>query len=251
MIALPTGGFRTPRRAERLLAVIAVRDDARFVAGWLRNVAPQVDGIIALDDGSTDGSGDLLAAHPGVLDLIRIPPERPDWDEVGNHRALVAAAVKCAATWIVSIDCDERVEDAFRDRAERAIRRGRPLGIAAFGVRIVELWDTPAMMRVDGLWGRKSAARLFRARADHAFDARALHAHKAPLQDRWLGRFPLADIRLYHRRMIVEADRVARRERYERLDPGARWQPERRYAYLTDRRGLRVEPVPRRRGFSD
>ena len=154
MIALPTGGFRTPRRAERLLAVTAVRDDARFVAGWLRNVVPQVDGVVALDDGSTDGSGELLAAHAAVFDVIRVSPQRPEWDEVGNYRALVAAAIECGATWIVSIDCDERVEDAFRDRAERAIRRGRALGIGAFGVRIIELWDTPTMMRVDGLWER-------------------------------------------------------------------------------------------------
>lgn len=251
MIVIPTGGLGRPPRAVRLLAVITIRNDSRFVPGWLRNVVPHVDGIVALDDGSTDGSGNLLAAHPHVIEVLRVPIDRVSWDEVGNHRALVAAALRHGADWIVSLDGDERVESSFRDRTERAIRRGRPVGIEAFGLRIAELWDAPTTIRVDGLWGRKSAARLFRARVDHEFDTRQLHAHKAPLQARWLGRFPVADLRVYHRRMIQEADRTARRVRYETLDPDTRWQPEIKYAYLTDLGGLRLAPVPRRRGFSD
>ena len=106
-------------------------------------------------------------------------------------------------------------------------------------------------MRVDGVWGRKTAARLFRARADHAFDERPLHAHKAPLQARRLGRFPIADLRVYHLRMLEEADRIARRRRYEALDPDARWQPGLGYAYLTDPSGLRLVAIPERRRFDD
>lgn len=233
----------------RLVATIAIRDDARFVPGWLRNVPPQVDAVVALDDGSSDGSGEALAADPAVVELLRASPGRAGWDEVANHHALVAAALRHDAEWIISLDADERLEEGFRERAERAIRRGGRLGIEAFGVRFVELWGTPDRMRVDGVWGRKSAARLFRARQDHVFDTRPLHAHKAPLNARWRGRFPLADLRVYHLRMIEASDRVARRARYETLDPDARWQPGLGYAYLTETTGIRLVPVPPRRGF--
>jgi hypothetical protein len=53
---------------------------------------------------------------------------------------------------------------------------------------------------------------------------------------------------LYHLGMLTEDDRSARRARYERLDPDARWQ-EIGYAYLTDQRGLRLRTVPRRRAW--
>ena len=251
MITIPTGGLRKPHRAVRLVATIAVRDDARFLPGWLRNVVPHVDAIVALDDGSSDGGGDILAAHPAVLEVLRVPVDRPRWDEVGNHRALVTAAVDHGADWIVCLDADERIEVAFRDRVERAIRRGRLAGMQAFAVRFLELWNAPETVRVDGIWGRKSAARLFRARADHVYDTRELHAHKAPLQARRFGRFPLADLRVYHLRMLTAADRAARRERYESLDPEARWQPGIGYAYLTDTRGLELAPIPAGRSFSD
>jgi hypothetical protein len=238
--------------AVRLLAVTCVRDEARFLPGMLRNVAPQVDGIIALDDGSGDGSDRLLEECPQVLELLRNPPGRPAWDEPANHRRLVEAALRHGAEWIIAIDADERLERDFRTRAERVIRRGRWLGLRAFQVRVRELWDAPDRYRADGIWGLKWAPRLFRALADHSYDEHPQHGAKAPLQGKVLGAFfPLAGLFIYHLRMLDREDRENRRRRYETIDPQARCQPGLGYAYLTDENGLRLRPVPRRRGFAE
>ncbi|WP_210491618.1 glycosyltransferase family 2 protein [Patulibacter sp. SYSU D01012] len=242
---------REPRRV-RLLALLAVRDEGALLPGYLASVGPHVDGIVALDDGSTDGSAEILEAAPQVLEVLRVPPDRAAWEDVAAHRRLVAAGVRHGADWLVSLDADERVERDFRARAERVIRRGGRLGATAFAVRIRELWDDPHHVRVDGIWGAKTQARLFAARADHAFDERPFHGQKAPLQATVLGgRVPFADLLVYHLRMIEPAARAARRARYEELDPQALAQPGVGYAYLTDERGLRRRAVPRRRGFDD
>ncbi|MGZ8697278.1 MAG: hypothetical protein ACXW0R_04180 [Gaiellaceae bacterium] len=227
-----------------------MRDEMNYLPGYLANVAPHVDGIIALDDGSQDGSGDYLRSHQAVLEVLGAPNGRVEWDERANHRALVAAGIRHGAGWLLVLDADERVEQEFRVRAERIIRRGRLLGFGAYAVRLRELWDSPDEFRVDGIWGRKAPARLFRARGDHIFDPRLLHGFKAPLQDRLRCDYPLADLQVYHLRMIHSQDRLARRRRYERLDPGARWQPV-GYAYLTDESGLRLRRVDRRRGYCE
>lgn len=234
-----------------MLALVAVRDEMRFLPAFLANVAPHVDGIVALDDGSSDGSAELLEARPEVLQVLRVARDRPAWDEVGNHRALVAAALRHGAEWLIALDADERVEREFRARAERVIRRGGRLGFTAYAVVLRELWGDRSRYRVDGRWKRKRPPRLFRARADHEFDTRSLHAGKAPLQGRVLGTFPVADLAVYHQRMIRREDRIARRDRYLALDPGARWQPGIGYDYLTDERGLRLRRVPRRRDFEE
>lgn len=247
--AIPSAGFGRPRSRVRLLAVLAVRNEARFLPGWFDAVLAHVDGVVALDDGSTDETPDLLASRGEVLELIRNPVTRPRWDEVGNHRRLVAAALRHGADWILSLDADERPERDFRVRAERVIQRGSLLGIDAFALRLLELWDSEETYRVDGPWGLKCVARLFRALDDHRFDARALHGIKAPLQASWRGRFPIADLRLYHLRMIDAGDRAKRRARYESLDPDCRYQPGLGYAYLTDTAGLKLKRVPRRRGY--
>jgi glycosyltransferase involved in cell wall biosynthesis len=240
----------TGARRTRLVALLAVRNGMRYLPGFLRNVAPQVDGIVALDDGSSDGSAELLAGHGAVLELLRNPVDRPMWDEVGNHRALVATALRHAAEWVVCVDADERLEEQFRARAERVIARGRLVGYEAYAVRLRELWDDPGQYRVDGIWGRKRVARLFRLREDHEFDGRALHGLKAPLQARRRGRFPNADLDLYHLAMLRAEDREARRRRYEAADPERRWQSI-GYEYLTDPRGLTLRALRRGRGFRE
>lgn len=237
------------RERVRLIATTMVRNEREHLPAMLRNVAAQVDGIVALDDGSTDGSAEMLAASPGVLEVLRNPADRGAYDEPGGHRRLVAAALAHGADWIVSIDADERLEHDFRVRAERVIRRGRALGFTAFALRLRELWDHPDRYRADGLWGRKRVARLFRARLDHRFDPRPLHGSKAPLQGKVMGAFPPADLVIYHLRMIRPEDRIARRDRYLALDPGAVWQPGIGYDYLTDDRGLVLRHIPPRRGY--
>ncbi len=177
---IPTAPPLRPRRRVRLVALLAFRDEAEYLPGYLRNVAPQVDGIVALDDGSTDGSADLLAGRPDVLELLRAPPGRAEWDEVANYRALVEAAQRHGPGWAVSLDADERVERRFRARAERVIARGRRAGLTAYAVRLRELWGSPDTWRADGVWGRKGPPRLFELRPDHRFDERALHAGKVP-----------------------------------------------------------------------
>jgi GT2 family glycosyltransferase len=246
--AFPGAG---PGRRIRLLATVMVRDEMRFLPGMLRNVAPHVDGIIALDDGSSDGSDRLLAESPQVLELLRNPADRPVWDEPGNHRHLVEAALRHGAEWIIALDADERLEREFRARAERVIQRSRSIGLTAFGIHFRELWDSPRSFRVDGIWGRKTQPRFFRALADHQFDERPIHGAKAPLQGKIRGSFPIADLIIYHLRMVQRPDREARRLRNERFDPQARYQPGIGYAYLTDESGLRLRPVPRRRGYEE
>ena len=250
-IEVPSGPPSLPfRRRVRLLALLPIRNHVQFLPGFIANVAPQVDGIIALDDGSTDGTAELLESRSEILEVIRNPCDRPAWNEVGNHRKLLAAAIQHGAEWLLSIDADERLERDFRRRCERVIRRGRLFGYTAYGVRLRELWDAPDQYRVDGIWGQKTVPRLYEMRPDHELDGRALHGSKAPLQARIGGRYPIVDLNIYHLGMLTPELREARRQRYERLDPTARWQRKIGYAYLTDLSGLMLRKIAERRGYA-
>ena len=239
---------RRPAARVRILALLAVRDDVDYLPGYLESVGPQVDGIVALDDGSTDGSAELLAAASEVVELIRVPASRPAWDETGNYRRLVDAAVRLGGEWAVCLDADERVEREFRARLERVIARGRRLGLRAYQVRLRELWDSPDQFRVDGIWGQKTRARIFRLSPDATVDPTPLHGLKVPVGSAGYHRCPLADLEVYHLRMITPDSRAARRARYERADPESRWQPI-GYAYLTDAAGLELRAIDPARGY--
>lgn len=233
------------RRGEppRILALLAFRNEMRFLPDYFANLRPLVDGVVALDDGSSDGSAEFVAAQPEVLQLVRLPRREPHaWDDAANHRRLVEAAWNFSPDWLIGVDADERLEAGFRERARAAISRGGRRGWRAFRVQVREIWDQADQFRADGLWGGKSSARLFAARRDHQFHAQRLHCHWAPLNSRVNGDFPPADLFLYHLRMLTAADRAARRARYEALDPEAALQAI-GYGYLTDATGLRLQRI--------
>jgi glycosyltransferase involved in cell wall biosynthesis len=249
-VASPAGGDvpASPRPGAgrtRVICVTPFRNERRYLPDFLANVAPQVDGIIAVDDGSVDGSGDIVAAHPSVLEVIRIAPREPHrWNELRNRRLLVDAAGRYGAEWVIALDADERLERGFRDRMERIIAGAGSDGPQAYAVTFREMWDAPGQYRMDGVWGRKRSARLFRLRPDHDFGSRALHGHWAPENSRGPdGAFVLADLIVYHLRMIEAADRERRMRRYLALDPDRRWQAV-GYEYLVDTTGLMVETLP-------
>jgi hypothetical protein len=73
--ARPRGGRGRPRRR----GLIPVRDELRFLPGFFENVAPQGDGIVALDDQSSDESAaftldvwDTKLAEAGTAEGVRL-----------------------------------------------------------------------------------------------------------------------------------------------------------------------------------
>lgn len=231
----------------RILALLAFYNEARFLPGYLDNVAPRVDGIIALDDGSTDDSAVIVRRHPKVLELLSNPVTSPhEWNENANQKRLIRAAGRHNPDWLLVVDADERLEKNFRDRANGLVWAAESRGVKALSLAFRELWGSPHTFRRDGAWGQKRKASLFKYRRDHEFDHRPLHNYWAPLNSRINGQYVHADLELYHLRMLEPQDREFRRQRYLRLDPEQKWQP-RGYEYLVDETGIELgSPEPGR-----
>lgn len=239
--------FRRRRRGRRVLALLPFRDEMRFLPGLFENLAGQVDGIVALDDQSRDGSREFVEAQPLVVECLAVEPGAQDeLEDCVNHRRLTEAAWEHGADWLLGIDADERLEAGFRARAEAEIDSAEAAGASALWIWLRELWAAPDQMRVDGVWGGKRKPCLFRSDRGHRFDDRRLHSVWASWPPEV--EYPQADLRIYHLRMIEAADRAARAERYRRLDPNRDWQ-EIGYDYLTDDRGIELLPLEPGRGY--
>jgi hypothetical protein len=234
----------------RLLALLQARDEEAALPGWLANVAPWVDGILALDDGSTDRTAEILRAHPKLVELIQRPPGTP-WSERANQVALVEAGRRHGASWFACLDADERVEKPFAEGARELIGAAEERGVSLLGLHLRELWGDRGHFRSDGLWNQKTVFRLFRNDPSHRrFDPRPLHRFWMPLElvpemsrpGRQTG------FNLYHLKMITPAGRASRLARYEALDPDNRYQ-RMGYRYLVDETGLETTSIPAGRGF--
>lgn len=229
----------------RIVALMQLRDEARLLPGCLEHLRGFVDGVIALDDGSTDGTGAILARDPLVLDRIVNPAVAAhSWNEPENQRRLVERAHAMGFDWVFCVDADERAERALL-RQLRALAGSAP-GDRPTCIDVVfrELWDSPLQYRTDGLWGLKRRARFFSLPSRVTYAPReGLHGQWYPEEIRSAGAMISLRYQLYHLKSIRRADRIARRDFYSRHDPDMRHQPI-GYDYLAEEgAGLTLERI--------
>ena len=122
--------------------------------------------------------------------------------------------------------------------------------VESWSLRLRELY-APDAYRVDGIWGRKRQARLFRLRDSYFPLSETGSFETRPLHEPWVRPGPLAwrsDVNLYHLKMITPERRRARRDLYRALDPHQRYQKV-GYDYLADDRGAEFERIPAGRRY--
>ncbi len=90
----------------RTLVAIPVFNEQKYVQAVLAAVRRHADDILAVDDGSTDGTPDLLRRQP---DLAMISHAA----NLGYGQSLIDAfafAAERGYDWVISLDCDEQHE---------------------------------------------------------------------------------------------------------------------------------------------
>jgi len=235
----------------RLLALLQAKNEERYLPGWLENIGGCVDGIVALDDGSSDSTAEILASSPKMLEIIRKSPGTT-WNERANQMALLQAGRTHSADWFLCLDADERIESQFVERAQELLQQAEANGIQVYQFHLRDLWGDADHYRVDGIWGSKSVMRLFKNIPTHKrFGLRQLHRFWMPIEIvanlETVGRH--SGLNIYHLSMMTAEDRWARVSKYEQLDPNHLYQRI-GYRYLADETNLALQAIPERRGFS-
>lgn len=90
-----------------IFAVSMVKDEADVVEGTLRHMAEEVDHLIVADNGSTDGTRDLLSDLARDLPLTVVDDPDPAYYQSAKMTALADKAHAEGARWIVPFDADE------------------------------------------------------------------------------------------------------------------------------------------------
>lgn len=84
-----------------------VRDEADVIEGTLRHMADEVDELIVADNGSTDGTRDILDALAKELPLTVVDDPEPAYYQSQKMSELAATAAAMGAVWVVPFDADE------------------------------------------------------------------------------------------------------------------------------------------------
>lgn len=236
---------RRARTRPKVACVMQLHNEERNLPGCLDHIRDYVDGIIALDDGSTDSTAEILAREDRVVDCLR-NPANPDhqWAELENKARLLERARQLGFDWVVVCDADERFETLFLQQLGDIAASFPDSDLPVFSLAFRELWNDPLHFRTDGLWGRKRQARFFRVPEVIAFKQnQAFHGEWYPDMVREKGRLYSTGYQLYHLKMIFREDRIKRRDFYKAIDPENRFQAH-GYDYLAEEGdGVRLERV--------
>jgi glycosyltransferase involved in cell wall biosynthesis len=227
--------------ARPLLAVLLpVRNGAQDLPGWLEGVRGLADVVVALDDGSTDATGELLRADPLVAQVLHEPrrPTAAGWNDAENRQRLLDAAGALAPRWVLFLDADERIPPADAVALRAALEAGELDPSCAFSFRVHRMLGPDTFDR-DDLW----VTRLFAWRAGQRLPPVRLHLVPVP-EDIPATRRRRTTVRICHLASTTEARRRDRHRKYAQADPFGVYQAD--YGRLLAPPGVarRLEPRP-------
>jgi glycosyltransferase involved in cell wall biosynthesis len=211
-----------------VVGLLPARNAAHDLPAYLESAARLCDAVVALDDGSSDSTVDLLEEAPLIEVLLRNPRRTSygGWDDGANRSRLLRAAAALDPAWIISLDADERIpaDDAS---ALRDFLASDALPGCAYGFQHFQMWGDGCAASFSWIY------RLFAFRPGQSFPSRRLHFNPVPLDIRrsaWVR----TTIRVQHFGSASESRLEARRSKYQEADPGG--------DYATGAGGLDVAP---------
>lgn len=218
-------------RGPAVTCLLPVRNGERLLPGWFESVARFADAVVALDDGSTDGTAACLAGNPLVTQVLTSP--RRDsyrgWDDRANRAKLLDAVGDLCPNWIMQLDADERITPDDAEALRDFLLTGADTS-AAYLFKVHRMVDDVHHFDRADLW----AGRAFAWTPGQRFPDDRLHFVPIPVSIPAARRLRTT-IRIQHLAGLTADDRAARYEKYREADPGSEFHP--------DYRSLLDEPV--------
>jgi Glycosyl transferase family 2 len=204
----------------KVAAMLRVHNERR----WIRRVVESLKGlcgtrIYLLDDESTDDTADL-AAFAGAT-VFRDPFPGMELDEARDKDWLLSKVVdECDPDWVLCIDGDEELEPLGAEKILSVIRQ--PM-FDCYGLKFLNLWDSPDQIRVDRWYSQFSRQGLFRPSVAMGFKCgyegcgthSGLHVSNAPAGVPWC----VLQVSLLHYGYMFKEDRIRKYRYYNRIDP--------------------------------
>lgn len=232
-----------PLPPQDVLCVMRIKNEAAYIGEVIESVLPLCRRVLILDDHSEDRTPEICRSFGDRVELISSP--FTGLDEARDKNFLLPLIAARAPDWVLWIDGDEVLERNGPEHIRTLITQRS--AAAVYSLRIAYLWDDPAQVRIDGLFGRFARPSLFRWRdqpIDRLVFPQTTHGnlHCGNVPRGLIGATSNAPVRLKHYGYLSDDQRRRKYAWYTRIDPGNRAEDE--YRHLIGIPGARHAPGP-------
>ena len=227
------------------MGMLRIKNEARWLSHALSSLSTLCQTIFVFDDHSTDSSADIIRNHPNT---VYLPSPFTGLNEARDKDWLLGEVVRTllpggelnieSPYWMVCIDGDEALERGGAEKIKGLVDSDpRTL---SFYFKILYLWDSPELVRVDGRYGefdRPSMFRLVSPSLQFQTTEYGGNMHCSSVPREFWGREKKSDVRLLHYGYMLAEDRKRKWEWYNRVDPGNKMEDEYRHVIQGDEGG--------------
>ncbi|MEG0832375.1 MAG: glycosyltransferase family 2 protein [Oscillospiraceae bacterium] len=210
------------KQGNKITLSMSVRNEEhRYLQRMLKSVAGHIDEAVIIDDASSDETAAICEQELQGIPFRIVRNAEPLFaNEVKLRKKQWSETLKSNPDWILNLDADEFIDEAFWDSADEMINNSN---CDVYLFRMYDMW-TETMYRDDKYWDAHSCPRVFLTR------------YQPDFQYDWLdkpqhcGRFPSnlnllpqseSEFRIQHFGWATQADRALKYKRYQLLDPDA------------------------------
>lgn len=198
-----------------LALLLPVRNGEADLPGWFDEAGRFADAVVALDDGSTDATLQVLESQPLVRRLLRHPARESaaGWDDARNRQELLDGAADLAPRWVMFLDADERLDPDDAAALRGFLASPQADREEAYGFLVHRMVGPDTYDRAE-LW----VFRMFAWRPGQLLPAERLHPVPVPVaipSSRWR----VTSVRIKHLASLTEEARRSRLQKYREADP--------------------------------
>ena len=143
------------KKQYKKLILCQAYNETEFMEGFLEDMAKYFDGIILLDDGSTDHTWEL-ARHEKLL--LKVKKKREYFNDLENRNILLDLASFFKSKWFCFMDIDERFDERYVNF--ETFEDDQNVDVVAF--RYVDLWDSDTTYNTSLFGSQKGIYRRMR-----------------------------------------------------------------------------------------
>lgn len=216
------------------LSMIVKNEADRYLKQVLNHHRQYIDQAVIIDDGSNDGTEDIIREVLRGIPLKLIKNNISQFhNEVKLRKQQWYETIKSNPGWILNLDADECFENKFSEEIDQLLSQDM---VDVYGFRLYDFWDE-THYREDRYWQAHAYYRPFLLRYRPEFQYKWHHTPQH------CGRFPYnitelptahSSLRLKHYGWSRQKDRVKKYLRYLMLDPDAIYGWKEQYQSILD-----------------